>query len=63
VFINKALHARREKLEKSQNLLVDMRPEFVEALDNCMSFSSKSSHRVIIYRWQRQSYPFTETIF
>jgi hypothetical protein len=39
-FINKAQYARKEKIEKNQNLLVEMRPEFIEALDNCMSFSS-----------------------
>ncbi len=40
--INKALVSRKKKLEQSQNQLVDMRPEFAEALKRCNSFSSKS---------------------
>ena len=32
---------RREHLEVSRHLLVDMKPEFAEALQNCISFSCK----------------------
>ena len=39
--INKAMVARREKLEHNQDLLVDMRPEFAQALKRCVNFSSK----------------------
>ena len=39
--INSAMTARRKKLEKNQNLLVEMRPEFAAALKRCDSFSSK----------------------
>jgi len=40
-----ALKARRQKLEKSQSQIVEMRPEFASALKNALSFSSKrSSH-------------------
>jgi len=30
---------RKDKIEKSHNELVDMRPEFAKALENCMNFS------------------------
>jgi len=39
--INNAMSARKKKLEKNQNLLVEMRPEFAAALKRCDSFSSK----------------------
>jgi hypothetical protein len=39
--IDKAQKARKEKLEKSMNLMVDMRSEFVLALKTSLSFSSK----------------------
>ena len=39
--ITKAMHDRKKKLESSQNLLVDMRPEFAEALKRCSTFSCK----------------------
>ena len=41
--INKAMTARRKKLEQNQNLMVEMRPEFAQALKRCESFSSKTS--------------------
>ena len=41
--INNAMSTRKKKLEKNQNLLVEMRPEFAEALKRCDSFSSKLS--------------------
>ena len=38
--INDAVKARKERLEEKHNLNVEMRPEFAQALQNCMSFSS-----------------------
>lgn len=40
--ITKAMQERKRKLEHNQNLLVDMRPEFVNALKRCNSFSCKT---------------------
>ena len=40
-----AMNARRHKLEKTQGQLVEMRPEFVEALKRCTNFSSKRRWR------------------
>ncbi len=34
---------RQEKLEKSRDLLVTMRPEFAQALQSCQNFSCKCS--------------------
>ena len=39
--IKDAIKERKERLEDKHNLNVSMRPEFVQALQNCMSFSSK----------------------
>jgi hypothetical protein len=39
--IEKDMVDRRKKLEQNQNQMVDMRPEFVQALKKCVSFSSK----------------------
>ena len=39
--ITAAMKRRRDKLEQSQNLLVEMRPEFAQALHSCLNFSSK----------------------
>jgi hypothetical protein len=39
--IKDAVKARKERLEQRNNLLVDMRPEFAAAFQNCMSFSRK----------------------
>ena len=39
--VDTAMKTRKEKLEHSMNLEVQMRPEFVEALELCKSFSSK----------------------
>ena len=46
--IKKAMQTRKQKLEKNQDLLVDMRPEFVNALRNCISFSSKLDFKVTV---------------
>ena len=39
--IKDAVKARKERLEEKHNLNVEMLPEFAQALQNCMSFSSK----------------------
>ena len=39
--ITSAMKKRRDRLELSQNLLVEMRPEFAQALHSCLNFSSK----------------------
>ena len=39
--IDMAKKRRKDKLEQSQDLLVEMRPEFLEALQSCNEFSSK----------------------
>jgi hypothetical protein len=39
--IKNAVAARRERYEKNQNQLVEMRPEFAEALRRCDSFSCR----------------------
>ena len=39
--IKDAVKARKERLEEKNNLLVEMRPEFAQAFQNCMSFSCK----------------------
>ena len=41
--INSAIAARRKKLEKSQDLMVEMRPEFLHALQRCASFGSNTA--------------------
>ena len=40
--IKEAKKHRKEKLEEHQNLLVEMKPEFVNALTNSLSFSTKT---------------------
>ncbi len=40
--IKAAVKARKERLELKNNLNVGMRPEFMQAFQNCMNFSSKS---------------------
>jgi len=39
--INTAMSIRRDRLEKSRDLVVEMRPEFADALSKCLNFSSK----------------------
>ena len=36
-----AVKERKERLEEKRNLMIEMRPEFAAAFNNCMSFSSK----------------------
>ena len=40
--IKDAVKARKERLEKKDNLNKEMQPEFAYALQNCMSFSSNA---------------------
>ena len=40
--IKDAVKARKERLEEKHNLNVEMRPEFAQALQNCMSYSIKA---------------------
>ena len=40
--IKDAVKARKERLEEKHNLNVEMRPEFAQALKNCMSYSSNA---------------------
>ena len=39
--ISTAIRERKKKMEQSQNVLVEMKPEFEAALKKCISFSSK----------------------
>jgi hypothetical protein len=39
--ITDAMKKRKDRLEESQNLIVQMRPEFAQALNSCLNFSSK----------------------
>jgi hypothetical protein len=46
--IKDAVKARKERLEEKHNLLVEMRPEFAQAFQNCMSFSRKGDALVLL---------------
>ena len=46
--IKDAVKARKERLEEMNNLLVEMRPEFAQAFQNCMSFSRKGDALVLL---------------
>jgi hypothetical protein len=39
--VKAAVKSRRERLEDKHNLNVSMRPEFAQAFQSCMNFSSK----------------------
>jgi hypothetical protein len=39
--ITDAMKVRQERLEEKRDLVVQMRPEFVEALNSCLNFSRK----------------------
>jgi hypothetical protein len=39
--IKDAVKSRKERLEEKHNMLVEMRPEFAAAFNNCMNFSCK----------------------
>ena len=53
--INDAIKRRKQRLEASRDLMVEMRPEFVQALNACMNFSSKDSPPLTQFsgEWQR----------
>ena len=40
--ITDAMRKRKDRLEQSQNLIVQMRPEFAQALNSCLNFSSNN---------------------
>ena len=40
--ITQSMQDRKKRLEQSKNQLVDMRPEFVQALKRCTTFGCKS---------------------
>jgi len=40
--VKDAVKKRKERLEEKHNLNVEMRPEFAQALQSCMNFSSKN---------------------
>ena len=40
--IKDAAKERKTRLEEKRNLVVEMRPEFAQAFQSCMNFSSKS---------------------
>lgn len=48
--IDDALTARKNKLEKNRDLIIEMRPEFVQALQNCINFSSKLYNSELFFR-------------
>ncbi len=43
--IKEAVKARKERLEEKRNLMVEMRPEFAQAFNSCMNFSSKLNEK------------------
>ena len=45
VMVKKARDKRKDKYEESHHELVDMKPEFVKALENCVNFSG--SHIIL----------------
>ncbi len=46
--INKTIKASNERFEEKNNLLVEIRPEFLQAFQNCMSFSRKGDALVLL---------------
>ena len=55
--ITKAMHDRKRRLEESQDLLVDMRPEFAAALKRCQTFSCKFLYPMTYMQPQRARPP------
>ena len=41
--IEAAVKSRRDRLDNSRSMVVEMRPEFAQALNSCLNFSSKSN--------------------
>jgi hypothetical protein len=53
--IKEAVKERKERLEEKRSLMIEMRPEFAAAFNNCMSFSSKISFFLLTnYSGERQ---------
>jgi hypothetical protein len=48
--IDLAQAARNKKLEQSRNLTVPMKPEFAQALTNCVNFSCKLFFPITYFR-------------
>jgi hypothetical protein len=61
--VKAAVKSRKERLEDKHNLNIFMRPEFVQAFQGCMSFSSKviwvSSY---LLRWKWKSFSADEVL-
>lgn len=53
---------RKQKLEQNQNLLVEVRPEFAQALQNTLNFSSKIILTNCFYSTQGQRSLLDQTI-
>jgi hypothetical protein len=53
--ITDAMKKRKDRLEESQNLIVQMRPEFAQALNSCLNFSSKPDTFFSFYSLSRPS--------
>ena len=52
--IDKSMTARKHKIEESRHELVEMQPEFAQALEKSIQFSSKYISTTNIYRFKRQ---------
>ena len=46
--IDEAMTERKHKLEEKRNLCIEMRPEFVEALEHCLNYSSNNMINFIL---------------
>jgi hypothetical protein len=59
--LKEAVKARKERLEDKNGLLVEMRPEFAAAFQNCMSFSCKSIRILIkVFSGERSGFELDE---
>jgi hypothetical protein len=54
-FVEDAVRKRNQHVEQKQDLVVEMRPEFAEALKKCENFSCKFRFYDPIFRAQRKS--------
>jgi hypothetical protein len=52
--INRVLVQRKQKIEQSQNIIVEIKPEFAQALQNTLNFSSNILITNIFYSSQRK---------
>ncbi|KEJ82533.1 hypothetical protein OXYTRIMIC_063 [Oxytricha trifallax] len=48
--VQKAKEDRRDRLNKSQNMIVGMRPEFVQALNNSLNFSRQKGRSAFLLK-------------